>query len=63
MKNLLKLKIVDYLFKDFEEQQFYEREEVEYVKRILKDNSANEIEGVSRRDVEKMVYAKRALCL
>ena len=63
VKNLLKLKLVDYIFKDFEDQRHFEREESEYARRLLKDNTGNEIEGISRRDVERLVYAKRATCL
>lgn len=29
----------------------------------MKDNGSNEIDGISRRDIERLVYAKRALCL
>ena len=58
------MKIVDYLFGGFEDQHSYDREEAEYAKRLLKDNNgSSEIDGISRRDVEKLVYAKRALCI
>lgn len=57
------MKIIKNLFNGFEEQSYYEREEGLFAKRQLKDNTSNEIDGISRRDVEKLVYAKRALCL
>jgi hypothetical protein len=30
-----------------------------FAKRLLKDNTSNDIDGISRRDVEKLVYQKR----
>ena len=63
LKKLLKLKIITLLFSSFEEQAYYEREEAEFAKRLLKDNSGNEIDGVGRRDVEKLVYLKRIGCV
>jgi hypothetical protein len=55
--------VISYIFKDFEDQSFYEREEGEFAKKILKDNSGVKIDGISRKDTEKLVYARRATCL
>jgi hypothetical protein len=44
----------------------YERDEASFARRLYRDNSGesnkNEIEGIPRRDVEKLVYLKRAIC-
>jgi len=40
LSNLLKLKVLDYLFKDFDDQRHYEKEEVESAKRALKDSNS-----------------------
>ena len=62
-KSLLNLKVIAHIFKDFEDQSFYEREEAEFARRLLKDNSGSKIDGISRKDTEKLVYARRATCL
>ena len=41
----------------------FEREEVEYAKRNLKDSNGANLDGIPRKDIEKLVYAKRALIL
>jgi hypothetical protein len=42
----------------------YDKDEVEWTKRIFKDNPGTaEVDGIQRKEVEKMVYAKRALIL
>jgi hypothetical protein len=61
--SLLNLKIINYLFYDFDQQNTYEKEEAEYAYRALKDSSSNNIDGVPRKEIEKLVYAKRALIM
>ncbi len=63
ISSLLNLKVIDSLFKDFEDQTHFEREEVEYAKRNLKDSNGANLDGIPRKDIEKLVYAKRALIL
>ncbi|CDW71537.1 UNKNOWN [Stylonychia lemnae] len=63
VKKLLQLKVIEYIFSNFQEVKDIDREEVEYVKRQLRENTSGDIDGISRRDAEKLVYARRAICL
>lgn len=56
IKSLLNLKIVRFIFNNFEEQNHYEKEEALYAKRVLKDNTTAEIDSIPRKDIERLVY-------
>lgn len=56
IQSLLGLKIISFIFNNFEEQSHYEKEEALYARRILKDNTGAEIDGIPRKDVERLVY-------
>jgi len=38
----------------------YEKEEAEYAKRLLRENTSGDIEGVPRKEIERLVYGRRA---
>lgn len=56
IQSLLGLKIISFIFNNFEEQSHYEKEEALYARRVLKDNIATEVDGIPRKDVERLVY-------
>jgi hypothetical protein len=61
---ILKLKVVDALFGNFEDQQHHERSETESVKRAIKDSgSSSNIDSIPKKETERLVYARKALCL
>jgi hypothetical protein len=63
VESLLSLRLFEALLYSFDDMNSFEREEAAYVRRVLKESpgSNTDIEGVPRREVEKLVYAKRAL--
>ena len=64
VKSLLSLRLVKTIFQDFDDQRHHEKSETESVKRAIKDSGTNaNIDGIPRKETERLVYARRALCL
>ena len=47
-------------FSEFESYNQYNMEEAQYAKRVLKDESSKELNGISRKQVENQVYLYRS---